>query len=104
MGMKIALGLSGIVLIGIGDAAASWIGISFGRHRWPGTKKSFVGSWAFFMSCFLVYSPLMYIYPECILPVSCMLIVITLTEAWTTENDNVVLPLLSSLIMYYFVP
>ena len=103
MSIKIALALSGIVVIGVGDSAASLVGIAYGRQRWPGTQKSLLGSFAFFVSCSLVYAPLMYIYPECLLPVDLMLITVTLTEAWTTENDNVVLPLLASIIMYFFV-
>jgi len=53
--------LASVYAWGIGDAAAALIGKRFGRHKIPGTKKSFEGSLSMFLSSFLAVFLILYI-------------------------------------------
>ncbi|CUS20549.1 LAQU0S01e09142g1_1 [Lachancea quebecensis] len=39
--------LVGVISLGVGDSLASIVGYRWGRHRWPGTSKTFEGTFAF---------------------------------------------------------
>ena len=38
--------LAGLLVLGVGDAIASVVGVLVGRTRWPGTRKTVEGSTA----------------------------------------------------------
>ena len=42
--------LCGLMCIGVGDTFASVIGTQYGKHKWPGSKKSFEGTMAYIVS------------------------------------------------------
>jgi len=85
---------SGILSVGIGDAAASVIGSKFGRHKVFGTKKSVEGFLAsvvfqcftiFIFQCFNLYNL------DC--RVFAAIFIVSIAELVTKEIDNLVLPL-----------
>lgn len=47
----------GVVALGAGDTASSIVGIKYGRHRWPGSKKTLEGTLAG-VACNLLFSKL----------------------------------------------
>ncbi|KAI8981823.1 hypothetical protein BDF20DRAFT_912064 [Mycotypha africana] len=101
--------LSGILSLGFGDAAASIVGKKFGRYHWPGTKKTVEGTLAFIVTVLL--SALMVVYTSALLNLDettefaasagrsewlTYSNVVTLTgllEAFSTQNDNIIIPL-----------
>jgi dolichol kinase len=101
--------LSGILSLGFGDAAASLIGKRFGQYRWPGTKKTVEGTLAFIVAVFS--SSFVIVYCSALVGIDDATrfvasagrgewlnysIVITLTallEAFSTQNDNIIIPL-----------
>lgn len=95
---------SGIITIGIGDAAASGVGSIFGMHKWPGTKKSVEGTIACVATqlCavfILLYLGLIARGHLLLIKAAIAAIVTSLIEAKTTQVDNHTLPL----IMYIIV-
>jgi len=87
--------LSGILAIGIGDTMASIGGTWFGRNRWPETSKTVEGTLFSIGSQFLVCQLLNYSGFIAISNYKCLLGIClsSLLEAFTTEIDNLVLPL-----------
>jgi len=101
--------LSGVLSLGFGDAAASIVGKRFGRYRWPGTKKTVEGTAAFIIAVF--FSSWLIVYSSALVGVDGASryvasagrgewlnysVVITLTallEAFSTQNDNIIIPL-----------
>ncbi len=53
--------LASVYAWGIGDAAAALIGKRFGRHKIPGTKKSFEGTFSMFAVSFLTVFFILYL-------------------------------------------
>ena len=94
---SIFLAFSGIASVGIGDGFAAVVGSSVGRHRWPGTRKTFYGSFAMWMMMIWGY----YMF-ELLLQIELSLnfrlalgVATTLSllwEAYTTPTDNLSLP------------
>lgn len=96
---------SGLLTIGIGDTFASIVGSQFGKHKWPGTHRSIEGSLSFIISQLIAYY-LFYLYGIFdifynfnILFISVSLVVSAFIEAFTSDNDN----LLLSIITYPFL-
>ncbi|KAI9336881.1 hypothetical protein BD770DRAFT_448642 [Pilaira anomala] len=101
--------LSGILSLGFGDAAASLIGKRYGRWHWPGTKKTVEGTIAFIIAVFLSSS--MIVYSAALIGVddatrfaasagptewlnySFVITLTALLEAFSTQNDNIIIPL-----------
>ena len=81
--------LSGVAILGIGDAIASWIGKFYGNHKWPKSHKSLEGTFAAIVSVFL------FLYPFCnnFIGLMCATILTCLVEAFTEQIDNLILPL-----------
>ncbi|XP_072037883.1 dolichol kinase-like [Amphiura filiformis] len=89
---------SGVLSVGIGDTAASVIGSKYGVIKWPGTKKTILGT----VSAILFQIPACYLLSYIgILPsmashffsISWAIVLTSLLEAFTLQIDNLVLPL-----------
>ena len=91
---------SGFVCIGVADSFASLIGAAWGRHKWPGSPKTVEGTvagvvsaWAFtavlWLACSHGSSPFPLVDPA----VHAAIVGSMLVEAFTTQIDNLVLPL-----------
>lgn len=90
--------LSGLLSIGIGDTAASYIGSNFGSTKWPGSNRTVEGTIACFTSQLTVTLFLMFFdYLPCnLLSLFRNVLVIGVTsviESKTDQVDNMVLPL-----------
>jgi phytol kinase len=98
---------AGIIPLAYGDAAASIVGLKWGRHQFNVcAKKSVEGSIAMFVVCFLVIAASLiffgFLYPLPILNFFLAslgaAVVATICEAFTPRGlDNVAVPLLSAL-------
>ena len=91
---------SGFVCIGVADSFASLVGAAWGRHKWPGSPKTVEGTaagvvsaWAFtvvlWLACCGDHSP----FPLADPAVHAAIVGSMLVEAFTTQIDNLVLPL-----------
>ena len=90
---------AGVLILGGADSAASYVGINYGRHKWPGTSKTIEGSVGALLCLLGMVYALLWLYGlqyftfwvglrvtmACAL--SCLL------EAFTDQNDNLVLPI-----------
>nr|CAG4634998.1 EOG090X0BFL [Alona affinis] len=101
---EILLLCSGVISLGIGDAAASIGGSLYGKTKWPGSEKSIEGT-AFSIAAELVFVGVLQIFGvfgSWTVPWLRYLITAvatSLVEAHTTQVDNLVLPL----VMYIFM-
>lgn len=93
----LATKVCGISVLAIGDAAASAIGIKYGKHKWPGSKKSiegtcgaFVGTWVTIV--ILTTAGLMTVDWKRSLLLAIPSIIGALDEAFTSQIDNLTLP------------
>jgi dolichol kinase len=89
--------LCGLSVLAVGDAAASIVGVNFGRHRWPGTKKTwegtagaFIGTWV----CLFLVQQLKEVDLswQNIVALTIPSLIGALDEAFTTQIDNLTLP------------
>ena len=88
----LVLKLGGVAVLGCGDALACVIGRRFGKKRWPGSQKTYVGSAAFVggtFAFFLFYRPIYVSRGQLVLDS----VIIAILEATVTSVDNLVLPL-----------
>ncbi|XP_029660089.1 dolichol kinase [Formica exsecta] len=90
--------LSGVLTVGIGDTAASFVGNKWGSHKWLGTKKSIEGTIAciFFQVCVIFGLTCCGLMDNHWLLLRSILaaISISLIEGRTNQMDNLALPLL----------
>mmetsp|Transcript_114857 Transcript_114857/g.179405 ORF Transcript_114857/g.179405 Transcript_114857/m.179405 type:complete len:169 (-) Transcript_114857:33-539(-) len=93
------IALSGVTVTGLGDAAASFCGITFGQHRWYGSKKTMEGTAAMIIAI-LVFQVLCLIVvgfhnlsPESWCKLAIADVLVALLEARTDQIDNLFLPL-----------
>ncbi|XP_028399200.1 dolichol kinase-like isoform X2 [Dendronephthya gigantea] len=85
---------SGVLSIGVGDAAASVFGVKFGKHRWKGTTKTVEGTLASCLSQFFVIFLLKTNGMDMnLVSVGLAVVLSSLLEAFTSQIDNLVLPL-----------
>ncbi|XP_064609300.1 dolichol kinase-like [Liolophura sinensis] len=87
---------SGVISVGLGDTAASVGGSVFGKHRWPGSKKTIEGTSIAILSQLSFILCLSYFgmgTPESVLSVSVIVISTSVLEGVTSQIDNLILPL-----------
>lgn len=89
---------AGVLAVGVGDTMASVFGSTMGEIKWPGTKKTFEGTMtAIFAQIIAVALILIFdssvnlnsSYAWILVSVS----LVSLLEAYTTQIDNLLLPL-----------
>ena len=90
--------LSGVVTIGIGDTAASFVGSKWGSHKWANLDKSIEGTTACILSQVGLISVLAFLgYVDCgwlFLRSLLSSVALSFVEARTNQVDNLALPLL----------
>mmetsp|Transcript_31615 Transcript_31615/g.51013 ORF Transcript_31615/g.51013 Transcript_31615/m.51013 type:complete len:562 (+) Transcript_31615:107-1792(+) len=92
---------SGVIILGIGDALASYVGVRFGSTRWPGTQKTVEGTVGAILgmgvSCGVLafcWCPTCHFSTHQILGVAVACIAGGWLEAFTTQIDNLFLPII----------
>ena len=99
----------GIIVLGVGDAVGSIVGVYLGSHKWPGTKRTIEGSLGMFLSMVLSVVIIPYLDPASDantiwdaaltgLYASPQLLVLTVLEAFTGQIDNLCLPVAASIL------
>ncbi|XP_018304108.1 dolichol kinase [Mycetomoellerius zeteki] len=90
--------LSGVLTVGIGDTAASFVGNKWGAHKWPDTEKTIEGTIAciFCQICIILMLTCCGFMDNYRLLLRSILsaVSISLIEARTNQVDNLALPLL----------
>ncbi|KAJ8674257.1 hypothetical protein QAD02_005519 [Eretmocerus hayati] len=95
--------MSGVLTIGVGDTAASFVGSKWGKHKWLDTDKSFEGTSACAVTQLILILGLAVF--GCVESTSllvrsvCSVILISLVEARTEQVDNLALPFLMYLCL-----
>ncbi|KAK3917190.1 Dolichol kinase [Frankliniella fusca] len=97
--------MAGLLSIGVGDTAASYVGSNFGKRKWEGSNRTLEGTVACFLSQVIVVLFLVHydVLPSDMLFLirTCVAVGITsLIEAKTDQVDNVVLPLVLYILTY----
>ncbi|EDV26925.1 uncharacterized protein TRIADDRAFT_54357 [Trichoplax adhaerens] len=97
---NVALMYAGVMSLGIGDTFASLVGITIGKRRWPGNNRTLEGTAGSVLSMLLLYYLLWHIGGEKFIKfggnwqtIILAFIITSLTEALTTQIDNLILPL-----------
>ncbi|KAL7059342.1 hypothetical protein AAHC03_012854 [Spirometra sp. Aus1] len=86
---------SGVITIALGDSVAALVGRRWGgRLKWPGSHRTFLGSFASLLSQLMLWALLVYLeewpWRQGVVP----LVVGVLAEAYTEQIDNLAVPLL----------
>ncbi|XP_063696125.1 dolichol kinase [Culicoides brevitarsis] len=97
---------SGVLSVGIGDMAASFVGVRFGRHKWSNTSKTIEGTLGSIMfqiiSVYCLWQlriiQLNYLNTIC---VGLAILLNAIVEAKTDQVDNLVLPLITFFILSF---
>lgn len=90
---------AGLAVLGVGDAVASIVGVNFGRCRWPGTQKTVEGSIAggvAIIALLMCVDRVDGVHAASLLEWSLVVvctILVCILEAFTTQIDNLFLPL-----------
>ncbi|KAF9532582.1 hypothetical protein CPB83DRAFT_880691 [Crepidotus variabilis] len=96
-GPSMVLQFTGILALGLGDAAASIVGRRLGNHKWsPTSSKTLEGTFAFVASIFvaaLLLRLLGHVEPFSNTRYILALVISGLLEALSDQNDNLTLPL-----------
>ncbi|XP_066271465.1 dolichol kinase-like [Branchiostoma lanceolatum] len=97
IGTELAM-YSGVISLGFGDTAASIIGSTLGRHRWPGTKKTVEGTLAAVVAQLAACGTLSLFgiqpgFTANWIPIVTAVCLTSLLEAFTSQVDNIVTPL-----------
>ncbi|XP_015601471.1 dolichol kinase [Cephus cinctus] len=95
--------LSGVLTVGLGDTAASFVGSNWGKHKWSSCEKSIEGT----LACILIQLTVVYClgyfgYVEgfvTLVKATLSIIGISIVEARTDQIDNLALPLLMYLAL-----
>ena len=99
----------GIIVLGVGDAVGAMVGVYLGSHKWPETKRTIEGSLGMFLSMVLSVVIISFLDPASDanaiwdaalagLYASPQLLVLTLLEAFTSQIDNLCLPIAASIL------
>ncbi|XP_071050916.1 dolichol kinase [Onthophagus taurus] len=96
--------LSGILSIGVGDSAASYLGAWIGKHKWKGSFKTIEGTMGCVLSQVLFIYLLMHLgyvdmHLNTLIKVGLAITVTSVVEAKTTQVDNLVLPMVMYLML-----
>ncbi len=105
--------LSGFISLGIIDSVASMVGVKFGSHRWPGSRKTIEGTigavaaaivfgliFQFSVDYFWPHWVRVSILPFNLLSFFLSTLFCSLFEAFTHQIDNLVMPIFYSLWMF----
>eukprot|EP00162_Nutomonas_longa_P024693 comp9042_c0_seq1/m.10300 comp9042_c0_seq1/g.10300 ORF comp9042_c0_seq1/g.10300 comp9042_c0_seq1/m.10300 type:complete len:104 (+) comp9042_c0_seq1:166-477(+) len=86
----------------LGDGAAALVGVSFGRHKLPGGKKSIEGSLSMFLVC-LIHNAIIFWSCSRGVEVFALInsIVAVVFEYYGAIDDNISIPVMSALAMKY---
>ncbi|XP_053405946.1 dolichol kinase-like [Mercenaria mercenaria] len=98
---------AGLISVGVGDGIASVIGRKFGRHKWPGRKKSIEGTSAAFISQIIAVQLLSFgNIPGAVVSMEMIfcLALISLLEAFTSQIDNLVVPMFAWVLLATIEP
>ncbi|KAK8889476.1 hypothetical protein M9Y10_034223 [Tritrichomonas musculus] len=97
----LAIHTCGISVLAVGDAVASIVGVNFGKHKWPGSKKSIEGTIGAFFGTFIT---LLFVHQfegaslnidfslQTLLCLAIPSLLGALDEAFTSQIDNLTLP------------
>lgn len=100
---------SGIMAIGIGDTIASVVGITYGNRRWPKSRKTYLGTFGFFLSHTLSLILFDYYFNgenhlnifdfQLVIRILILSTISCLYETFTKHVDNLILPLIEYLLI-----
>lgn len=92
---------SGFLSLGIGDTVANLAGSAFGQHRWPDTKKTVEGTLCSVLAQLIFVFLLDMAGVTEIMWAKCLTAVLlgSLLEAFTTQIDNLLLPMFMYLLL-----
>lgn len=88
------LSFAGVSTVGISDSSAAMVGSTWGKRKWPGQSKTFLGSIAGFVSLFLSLVVLCHDKDEerQVVPLLVASLITSLSEVFVNGNDNFTLP------------
>lgn len=96
--LELSIYVCGISVLAVGDAAASVFGVYYGKHKWPGSKKSFEGTAGAFVGTWITMSVILLIVVrggsafKMILTLVVPSLIGAFDEAFTSQIDNLTLP------------
>ncbi|XP_053138564.1 dolichol kinase [Hemicordylus capensis] len=95
---------AGVLSVGIGDAVASIFGSTVGEIKWPGTKKTFEGTMTAIFAQIIAVAVILIFDSAVDLNASYSWILfsislVSLLEAYTTQVDNLILPLYLQILL-----
>uniref|UniRef100_A0A6J0TQP9 dolichol kinase n=1 Tax=Pogona vitticeps TaxID=103695 RepID=A0A6J0TQP9_9SAUR len=95
---------SGVLSVGVGDSMASVFGSTLGEIKWPGTKKTFEGTMMAIFAQIIAVALILIFDTAVDLNASYAWILasislVSLLEAYTTQVDNVILPLYLQILL-----
>ena len=97
---RLLVSLWGVVSLGVGDTMGALVGTKFGHIRW-GARRTVEGSLAMLTS--VTFASYLILGSEAFIqnlwPVALTAIFVTLLEAFTTQIDNLVLPLAGAVVL-----
>lgn len=95
---------SGVLAVGVGDSVASIFGSTMGEIKWPGTKKTFEGTMTSIFAQIIAVAVILIFDSAVDLNASYSWILVSvslvsLLEAYTTQVDNLLLPLYLQILL-----
>ncbi|KAL8174770.1 UNVERIFIED_CONTAM: hypothetical protein K2H54_053505 [Gekko kuhli] len=95
---------SGVLAVGVGDSVASIFGSTVGEIKWPGTKKTFEGTMTAIFAQIITVAVILIFDSTVDLNASYSWILVSISlvsllEAYTTQVDNLILPLYLQILL-----